>query len=728
MNRRRLLIGAALVAGGGLALTWLRPDPDKRRFTADADALEPNAYLQITPSGEIILQVDKAELGQGVITGFVTCIAEELDVPPARITVRFAPVHPLFQDPTMVTGESKSMVMRWHVLRETGAAARQMLRDAAAARWGVARDAVRSNGEGFVVNAAGERLAYAELATQAAQRPVPEQVELRTRENFRYIGHAVPRPDAPAKVRGVAQYGIDVQMPGLMTAVVVRSHEIGGSIARVDDAAARAAPGVHGVYAIPTGIAVVADSFWHARRAAEMLAVEWQSGPLAITGTASVHAEQRRRLDSEPGDRVRDDGDADEAFANARDVVEAEYTFPYLAHATMEPMNCTVALSPDAAEIWVPSQGPDMARQIVCNITGLAREQVTVHSTFCGGGFGRRALLDYVAEATAIAQQAGVAVKLVFSREDDMRHGFYRQATVHRAKAAIDANDQPIAWSHRLVAGSLSNQILPLALPAIAPEWWPRPMVGWLAGGAGRFATWALGPFQARDGAVTMPYAIPNVAVDTLEWNPGIPIGIWRSVGNSYNAFVVETFIDELASRAGEDPAAFRRKLLKDRPRHLAVLDKVIEVSGWGRVSAGHHHGLAVHEAFGAVVAQVAEVSVHAEQGIRVHRVTCAVDCGFAINPDIVRQQMEGGILFGLTAALYGEITIENGCVRQTNFHDYPMLRLHDSPQIDVHIVETGAKLSGVGEPGTPPIAPAVANAVFAATGRRLRDLPLRLS
>jgi CO/xanthine dehydrogenase Mo-binding subunit len=728
VNRRRLLIGAALVAGGGLALTWLRPDPDKRRLTSDAAALEPNAYLQITPAGEIILQVDKAELGQGVITGFVTCVAEELDVPPARIVARFAPVHPLFQDPTMVTGESKSTLMRWQILRETGAAAHDMLLRAAAARWGVARDAVRSDGEGHVVNAAGDRLAYAELAAQAAQLPVPDKVQLRAREAFRYIGGVVARPDIPAKVRGAAQYGIDVQMPGLMTAVVVRSREFGGSIARVDDTIARAAPGVQGVYAISTGIAVVAETFWHARRAAETLAVEWQGGPLATTGTASVHAEQRRRLDSEPGDRVRDDGEADAAFADAGDVVEAEYTFPYLAHATMEPMNCTVALSSDAAEIWVPSQGPDMARQIVCNMTGLAREQVTVHSTFCGGGFGRRALLDYVVEATAIAQQAGVPVKLVFSREDDMRHGFYRQATVHRTRAAIDASGQPVAWSHRLVAGSLSNQILPLALPAFVPEWWPRPMVGSLSRGASRFATWALGPFQARGGAVTMPYAIPNVAVDTLEWNPGIPIGIWRSVGNSYNAFVVESFIDELAARAAEDPAAFRRELLKDKPRHLAVLDKVIAASGWGRTSAGRHHGLAVHEAFGTVVAQVAEVSVSAEQGIRVHRVTCAVDCGFAINADIVRQQMEGAIIFGLTAALYGEISIENGRVLQSNFHDYPMLRLHDAPEIEVHIVETGAELSGVGEPGTPPIAPAVANAVFAATGRRLRDLPLRLS
>lgn len=727
MNRRRVLIGAALLAGGGLALTWLRPDPARRRLAGDAATLEPNAYLQITGSGEIILQVDKAELGQGVITGFVTCVAEELEVPPELITARLAPVHAHFQDPTMVTGESKSMVLRWERLRETGAAAREMLLAAAAARWGLPREAVRADGTGSVISTDGQRLRYADLAAEAARLPVPDEVPLRPVGSYRYIGRHVPRPDLPAKVRGTALYGIDVRLPDLLTAVVVRSPELGGGIARFDDRAARPRPGVHGIYAIATGIAVVADTFWHAQQAAEALTIEWRSGPLADTGSAGIQAEQRRRLDTESGDRVRDDGDVDAAFAVAGELIEAEYALPYLAHAPMEPMNCTVALRADTAEVWVPSQGPDLARQVVCDLTGLGREQVRVHSTFCGGGFGRRALMDYVAEATLIAQQAGRPVKLVFTREDDTRHGFFRQATVHRVTAAIGEGGLPVAWRHRLIAGSLAEDILGLALPAILPDWWPRSMVMAVSRGAGRLASSLMGPFQARDGAVTMPYGVPNVAVEIVNWNPGVPIGIWRSVGNSYNAFVVETFIDELAVRAGEDPAAFRRRLLRGRPRHLAVLERAVRESGWGNPVAGRWLGLAVHECFGTVVAQVAEISIAAGREIRVHRVTCAVDCGLAINPDIVRQQMEGGILFGLTAALHGEITIDRGRVMQGNFHDYRMLRLHEAPQIAVHIVETGAKPSGVGEPGTPPIAPAVANAVFAATGRRLRNLPLRL-
>jgi CO/xanthine dehydrogenase Mo-binding subunit len=427
-----------------------------------------------------------------------------------------------------------------------------------------------------------------------------------------------------------------------------------------------------------------------------------------------------------PGERVRDDGDASTVFIDAADQVEAEYTFPYLAHATMEPMNCTVSLAADHAEVWAPNQGPDMVRQVVCDHTGLAREQVMVHSTYCGGGFGRRALMDYVIEAVSIARQVERPVKLVWTREDDMRHSFFRQATVHRTKALLDADGRPRAWSHRLVAASLSRHVMPAVLPVLLPQSLPRPLVRSLADAASDFFTWAVGPFQARDGAVTMPYAIENVAVDIIHWDPGVPVGIWRSVGNSYNAFVVESFIDELAHRAGRDPAAYRRMLLQHKPRHLAVLDVLIEQSGWGSPPAGRALGIAIHEAFDTVVGQVAEVSVGEGGAIRVHRVTCAVDCGLAINPDIVAQQMESGIVFGLTAALYGEIPVENGRALAGNFHDYRMVTLRDAPEIGVHIVDTGADPGGVGEPGTPPIAPAVANAVFRATGKRLRSLPLR--
>jgi CO/xanthine dehydrogenase Mo-binding subunit len=728
LTRRRVLVGTIALAGGGLALTWLRPDPEKARLSGDPDAFEPNAYLQITPSGEIILQVDRAELGQGVMTAFVTLVAEELDVPPSRIEARLAPVHPFFQDPSQVTGESKTVRTRWRRLRETGAAARGMLLTAAAARFGVDRAAVRSDGQGFVVGArAAERLSYGELAAAAARLPVPAGVTLRERRDFRYIGKATPRVDAEAKVRGVARYGIDVQFPGLLTAMVARSHEFGGQVAAYDAARTLALPGVRAVVKIPGGVAVVGESFWHARRGVEALEVTWTPGPMAGLDTGFVHDEQRHLLASESGDRVRDDGDVDAVFSGAAEVVDAEYTFPYLAHATMEPMNCTVSLSGDRAEVWAPSQGPDLVRQVVCDMAGLRREQVTVHSTYCGGGFGRRALMDYVTEAVAIALQIRQPVKLVWTREDDMRHSYFRQATVHRTKAILGDDGRPRAWSHRLVAASVSRHIMPVVLPALLPQSFPRPAVRALADAAGDFFIWALGPFQAREGSVNMPYAVDNVAVDLIHWDPGVPVGIWRSVGNSYNAFVVESFVDELAHRAGQDPAAYRRALLKGEPRHLAVLDALLEESAWGSPPAGRHQGIAVHAAYDSVVGQVAEISVGEGGVIRVHRVTCAVDCGLAINPDIVRQQIEGGVIFGLTAALYGEVPIANGRALASNFHDYRMLTLRDAPEIAVRIVDSGGEPGGIGEAGTPPIAPAVANAVFRATGKRLRNLPLRL-
>jgi CO/xanthine dehydrogenase Mo-binding subunit len=732
VTRRGVLIGTAVVAGGGLALTWLRPDPRAARLATDPAVLEPNAWLQVAPDGTITLQVDKAELGQGVVTGYVTLVAEELDVPPADITAQLAPVHPFFQDPTQVTAESKSMRSRAARLRATGAAAREMLVAAAAARLGVAPAALATDGTGHVVHAAtGGRLAYAELAAAAALLPVPEAPALRERAAWRQIGTRVPRPDVPDKVRGAATYGIDVRLPGLLVAVVARSHAFGGGVAGYDAAAARALPGVHAVVEIASGVAVVAESFWHARRGAEALAATWTAGPAAGVSTAWVHGEHRRLLATGRGERVREDGDPDAAFAAAgTPALDAEYTFPYLAHATMEPMNCTVALGPGRAEVWAPTQGPDMAREVVRQLTGLAREQVTVHSTFCGGGFGRRAMMDYVAEAVAIAQRVDRPVKLVWPREDDTRHSWFRQALVHRVKALAGPDGRPVAWSHRLVAASIGRQILPAALPVLLPEALPRPAVRWLAGAAGFALERLAGPFQARDGSATMPYAVPDVAVDIVPFDSGVPIGIWRSVGNSYNAFVVESAIDELAAAAGADPAGYRRALLAGKPRHLAVLAALVEKAGWGAPPPGRFQGLALHEAFGSVVGQVAEISIEpgaARHPVRVHRVTCVVDCGTAINPDVVAQQMEGGIVFGLTAALFGEIRIENGRALESNFHDYRMLTLADAPAIDVHIVDTGAETGGVGESGVPPIAPAVANAVFRATGRRLRSLPLRL-
>jgi len=707
----------------------MRPDPRESPLSSDTSGLQPNAWLQIRPDGAIILQVDKIEMGQGVITGYVTLLAEELDVRPEQITTQIAPVHPLFQDPAQLTGESRSMASRWLPVRETGARARQMLLAAAAQRWQADIATLGTDGAGTVTDGRGHALRYAELANEAAMLPVPDRVGLRAPAAYRRIGREVERPDIPAKVLAQASFGIDTQLPDLKVAVVRRPPQIQAVLRRHDAGVARNMAGVVDIFPIHSGIAVVAENFWQAQQAAAAIDAEWEPGPLAGVSSASIRAEQGRQLDSQSGHRIRDDGEADAAFSGAARILEAEYWVPYLAHATMEPMNATVWLHDGRCEAWVPTQAPDIVRQMICDVTDLPRPAVTVHPTLVGGGFGRRASMDYVTEAAEIARHVPVPVKLIWSREDDMRHGQFREATLHRLRGALDDAGQPVAWQHRLIAASMNRMILPLIAALMAPEWTPRPIVRGVSDLAVSLADRLVGSFSAREGANSMPYAIPNVRVDLAEWNPGVPATIWRSVAHSYTCFVIESFIDELAAAAGEDPAVFRERHLGDSPRHLAVLALVVEKSGWhAPPPAGVFRGIAIQQAFGTVVAQVAEVSVTEDRGIRVHRVTCAVDCGTAVNPDIVRQQMEGGILFGLSAALYGEITIEDGAVVEGNFHDYRLLRLADSPSVDVHIVPSGETPSGVGEPGVPPIAPAVANAVFAATGQRLRTLPLRLT
>lgn len=726
VSRRTLLVGAVAVAGGGLGLAVFRSRRARDARLGDAPGtLEPNAWLQLTPDGVITLQVDRTELGQGVITGFVTLVAEELDVAPAQVRYALAPVHPLFQDPAQLTGESTSMRKRWEPLRRTGATARAMLLQAAAARWQVEVATLRTDGTGGVVDpATGARLAYGELAAEAGALPVPAEVTLKPPGGWRVIGTDVPRPDAPAKLAGSARYGIDTRLPGLLTAVIRRPSRLRAPALRVDAAAARAVPGVVDVFAMHAGVAVVADGFWPAREAAARLEVDWGPGPLAGFNTADVRARQAAALEAGDARRVRDDGDVDAAFARGGRVVSAEYHVPYLAHATLEPMNATLWFRDGGCEAWVPSQGPDMVRQVICDMTGLARAQVQVHTTLAGGGFGRRATVDYVTEAVEIARRFSQPVQLVWTREDDLAHGLYRESSLHRLRGAVADDGAIAAWEHRLTSAGLNHLVLPTALPLLMPDWVPP-------GRAAGAARW-LGPrldswfpsFNGRQGSVDQPYATPACRVEIAAWNPGVPVTIWRSVGHSYNAFVVESFIDELAEAAGADPADYRRRHLAGQPRLLAVLELALAQSGWGRPPPGRHLGVAVHEAFGSAVAQVAEVSVDGD-AIRVHRVTCAVDCGTAINPDVVRQQLEGGVIFGLSAALYGAITLEDGAVRETNFDGYRLLRLADAPAVDVHIVPSTADPGGIGEVGVPPVAPAVANAVFAATGRRLRSLPL---
>ena len=726
LTRRRLLAGTAALAGGGLILALTREPPSGRPLSTVTGSLEPNAYLQITPAGDIVLQVDKVEMGQGVMAGFVTLLAEELRVQPGQVTARPAPVHALFQDPAQVTGESQSMRRRWEPIRRTGAAAREMLRAAAAKRWGVAAADVDCPGDGTLRNpVSGELVGYGELATAAAAERVPADPPLRGPGEYAWIGRFVPRPDIPDKVTGSTLYGSDIRLPGQLTAVIVRPPRPGDRLLGLDAQAVSAADGVVAVKEVPAGVAILAESFWYAREAGRRLAAQWAPGPLAGVDNAGIRRTLQGVLEAGDGVVARDEGDALAALA-ATDVTVADYFTPFLAHATMETMNATIRLSGTQCELWVPVQAPDMAREVVCRMTGLAREQVAVHTTFIGGGFGRRAIMDFVAEVVSVAQQTDRPVHLVWSREDDTRFDFFRSATTHRLQAKLNATGDIAAWRHQLVAPILTHNLMPIGISTLAPEWLAGRATDLLADAAIAIQKPLAGPWQAGDGSATLHYAIENLRVELGYWDGNVRVGIWRAVGNSYNAFAVESFVDELAHRAGVDPAEFRRRHLADQPRHLAVLEQLVAASRWQRAPAGRHQGLAVHACFGSVCGQVAEISVSPAGENTVHRVTCVVDCGTPINPDVIRAQMEGGIIFGLTAALHGQIDFVDGQAQQSNFHDYRMLRLADTPEIEVLIVDSTAAPGGIGETGLPPIAPAVANAVFAATGQRLRELPLR--
>lgn len=670
----------------------------------DLEAFSPNAWVRVGTDGTVTVIVDRSEMGQGVVTSLPMLVAEELEVDPATIRIEFAPADPTYNNRLFglqATGGSSSIRAAWEPMREAGAAARMMLIAAAAAEWGVDAASLRAeNGE--VVDSTGNRRAgYGRLATSAAMQPVPETVQLKDPSEFTVIGQPVKRLDTPAKVTGTAEFGIDVQVAGMLVAQVARCPVFGGTVARFDETAARAVQGVRQVVQISSGVAVVADGYWPATQGRRALDITWDEGSNAAQSSERISAEFRR-LARGRAVAARTDGNASAALGRAPRRLRAEYELPYLAHATMEPMNATAHVRADGCDIWAPTQFQGGCVQVAAQITGLPPESIAVHTTYLGGGFGRRFELDFTAEAVEISKAVGAPVKVVWSREDDIRHEFYRPASFHVLSAGLDAEGWPTAWTHRVVAQSIMSRVF------------PDMVQNGLDG-------------EAVEGATELPYAIPNVRVDYVMAETGIPVGFWRSVNHSFNGFVVETFVDELAHATGKDPVAFRRRLLENAPRHLAALNLAVERAAWGApLPAGRARGVAVHKSFESFVAQVAEVSVEGDR-IRVHRVVCAVDCGPVVNPDTVAAQMESGIVYGLTAALYGAITIENGRVVQGNFDTYQMLRMPDMPAVEVHIVPSTDAQGGVGEPGTPPIAPAVANALFALTGRRIRTLPMRV-
>lgn len=716
-SRREFIKGSAALMGG-LVIGFYLPMKGNRAFAAEALSAQakqlypPNAFIRIAPDDGITILVNKSEMGQGVYTSLPMLVAEELEADWSRIRVESAPVAAVYNHTAFgiqMTGGSTSVASSWEQMRRVGASARMMLVRAAALQWGVPQSECRAE-MGQVIHAkSGRRLNYGALADAAAKLPLPVNVELKQPRDFKIIGKPTKRLDTPEKINGTAQFGLDVHLPGMLTVLVARSPVFGGRVKHYDATEALKVAGVQGAYQVPTGVAVAANGFWPAKIARDLLEIEWDEGPGAALSTPKMR-EEYLALAQQPGAVARKEGDAAQGIKGAHKTVSAEYEVPYLAHATMEPLNVVVDLKPDHCDIWTGTQFQTVDRDMAAKALGFRLEQVEVHTTFLGGGFGRRAnpQSDFVVEAVQVARAMRAAnkktkpVKVVWTREDDMRGGYYRPMWVDHIEAGIGKDGKPVAWKHTIVGQSIMEGS-PFASMMIKD---------------GVDVT-------SVEGAAQVPYLIPNVQVDLHSPKHVVPVQWWRSVGHSHTAFIVETMIDELAHLAGKDPVAYRLGILPADSRYRGALKLAAQKAGWGKkkLPKGHAHGVAVHKSFDSYVAQVAEVSL-ANGRIHVHRVVAAVDCGMVVNPDGVRQQVEGGMVYGLSAALHGAITLENGRVQQSNFDSYTPLRFSGMPEVEVHIVESSEPPTGIGEPGTPPIAPAVANAVFALTGKRLRRMP----
>ncbi len=714
---RRDFLKVSATAGAGLTLAFSLSGCGRREGAGLGDTqaarpvFEPNAFIKIAEDGSVTVLAKHLEMGQGTYTGLATIVAEELDADWTKVRVEGAPADAAKYNNTLLgpiqgTGGSTAIANSWDQLRKAGATARAMLVAAAAKEWG-ADPSMLTTEAGVVTDPkSGKRADYGSLASKAAAMPVPDNVSLKDPKDFRLVGRKAPRVDARAKSTGKAIFTQDIQLKGMLTALVLHPPRFGATVKSVDPAAAKAIKGVHDVVQVPTGVAVLADGFWAAKQGRDALKVEWDESQAFTQSTSDISA-RYRALAATPGAVARKDGDAEGALGRGKRV-EAVYEVPYLAHASMEPMNCVVQLSADRCEVWNGEQFQTVDQGAIAHLTGLKPEQVFLNQLFAGGSFGRRAnpKSDYLLEAVSIAQaiKGAAPVKLVWTREDDMRAGMYRPLTVHAMRGAVDASGKVVAWYQRIVGQSIMKG---------------TPFEGMMIKDGV--------DVTSVEGAANTRYGIPNIRVELH--SPELPVTVqwWRSVGNTHTAFAVEAFMDELAAAAHRDPVEFRRALLAGSPRHLGVLNLAAEKAGWGTpLPAGRARGIAVHESFNSFVAEVAEVSI--EDGRpRVHRVVCAVDCGIAVNPDVITMQMESGIAYGLTAALHGEITLKEGRVVQGNFDTYIPLRLNEMPVVEVHIVPSEAAPTGVGEPGTPPIAPAVANALFKLTGKPVRSLPIRL-
>ncbi len=703
---RRGFLQAGAAAGGGLLLSLSLPFANGEAEAADGDGFAPNAFIRIEGDGQIVLTMPYVEMGQGTYTSIPMLIAEELEVDLSQVRLEHAPPdEKLYGNPLLggvqATGGSTAIRAVWTPMRQAGASARTMLVSAAAKRWNVDPASCRAQSGEVLHPPTGRSIKYGELAADAARMPVPDSVALKRSEDFKLIGAPAKRLDTPAKVNGTAVYGIDARPPGVKIATLAQSPVFGGRVKSVDDAAAKAVKGVRQIVRLDDAVAVVAEHMGAAKKGLAALAIEWDDGPHATLTTDEIVGElEKATLNSGPV--AQNTGNADKAMASAVTKVEATYQVPFLAHAAMEPMNCTVHVRKDSCEVWVGNQVIARAQATAAKTTGLPLDKVVVHNHLIGGGFGRRLEIDGVTRAVEIAQNVDGPVKVVWTREEDIQHDMYRPCFFDRLSAGLDEKGMPVAWNHRFAGSSILARWLPPAFNnGLDPD--------------------------TTDGAIDLAYALPNMHVEYLRVEPpGVPTAFWRSVGPSHSVFVVESFMDELAAAAKQDPVAYRLALLDKSPRAKAVLELAAEKAGWGQpLPKGVGRGVSVQFVFGTYMAQVAEVEVSKNGAVRVRRVVCAVDCGTAVNPDTVRAQIQSAIMFGITAALYGEITLKGGRVEQTNFDTYQILRMNEAPAIEVYIVQSSEPPGGMGEPGTSAIVPAVANAIFAATGKRLRKLPI---
>jgi isoquinoline 1-oxidoreductase/isoquinoline 1-oxidoreductase beta subunit len=678
--------------------------------------LAPNAFLRVTPDDRIVFTLARVEMGQGTMTSETMLVAEELGVDPALIEIEFAPNDSAYKNPDyglQTTGGSNSTKSSFDVLRQAGATVREALLGAAMSELGVGRASLRLEGKAVRELPAGRTLRIGALA-ERARAFVNDRAPLKPRSEWTLIGRSRVRLDAQAKVDGSAVFGADPDPPGVEVAVVIRG-PFGSALEGYDATTAKAMPGVKAVFPIASGVAVVADRYWRARKAAAAVSARWSK---AEFGTDVLFADYARRLDQDAGRSARSEGRAEEVLRKSARVITAEYRLPFVAHVAMEPMTATAWVKDDACEVWAPTQSPTLCANVAARVSGISASRIRVHQTLLGGAFGRKSYADAVAEAVEISLNRHAPVRVIWSREDDIQYDMFRPGSLHRVRGAVDGG-RALAWSHRLIAQSA---LLTDAMTDTAVELVPRMFAG--------ATIWAMRTFTTDDsvveGAADLPYAIENIDVRYQVAQAPIPTGIWRSVGHSFNGFVAETFIDELADALERDPFEFRRELLCDRPRHLGVLERAAKEAGWGTpLPAGRARGIAVHESFGGFVAAVAELSLEGGRP-QVHRLVAAVDAGPVVNPDGVRAQIEGGLVFGLSTALTRqEITVKNGRVEQANFNDFEVLRMHQCPEIEVHIVESGFAMSGVGEIGVAVAAPAVANALFRLTGVRARTLPL---